>query len=64
MKTLLSALVLILAANASAQTKSWKEGQHSGVKAPMAVAVQDPQKWGEIWREHDASDPVPEVDFT
>jgi hypothetical protein len=64
MKNLLSAAVLILAVNASAQTKTWLEGQHSGVKQPMAVAIQDPQKWGEIWREHDASDPVPAVDFT
>jgi hypothetical protein len=64
MKTLLSALALLLAINASAQTKSWLEGQHSGVKEPMAVAIQDPQKWSEVWRAHDAADPVPVVDFT
>ena len=64
MKNLLAAALLTLAVNASAQTKTWLEGQHSGVKQPMAVAIQDPQKWVEIWREHDASDPVPAVDFT
>jgi hypothetical protein len=65
-KNLLAALALILAVNARAQqqTKSWLEGQHSGVKQPLAVAVQDPQKWSEIWRRHDASKPAPEVDFT
>lgn len=65
MKNLLAALALLLAVNASAQqTKSWLEGQHSGVKEPLAVAVQDPQKWEEIWRQHAASEPMPDVDFT
>ena len=64
MKTLLAALALILAVNANAQTKSWLEGQHSGVKEPMAVAVQNLKEWSEIWRRHDASEPVPDVDFT
>ena len=64
MKILLSVLALILAVNANAQTKSWLEGQHSGVKEPMAVAISDPQKWDEVWRLHDASAPAPEVDFT
>jgi hypothetical protein len=68
MKNLLAALALIAAVNASAQVqtqpKTWIEGQHSGVKEPMAVAVKDAQKWNEIWRQHDASKPAPEVDFT
>ena len=64
MKNLLSGLVMLLAVGASAQTKPWLEGQHSGVKKPMAVAIKDPQTWREIWRRHDASAPLPEVDFT
>ncbi|MFI5349986.1 MAG: hypothetical protein ACHQ2Z_10615 [Elusimicrobiota bacterium] len=64
MKILLPALALVLAVNANAQTKSWFEGQHSGVKEPMAAAIQNPQQWREIWRRHDAADPVPDVDFT
>ena len=66
MKNLFAALALILAVNANAQvqTKTWLEGQHSGVKQPLAVAVKDSQKWNEIWRQHDASKPCPEVDFT
>lgn len=66
MKNLLAALALILAVNASAQQKpqTLVEGQHSGVKAPLAVAVQDSQKWTEIWKQHDASAPAPEVDFS
>jgi hypothetical protein len=64
MKNLLAALALILAVNANAQVqKSWLEGQHSGVKEPLAVAVQDPQKWDEIWRQHAGSEPKPEIDF-
>ena len=65
MKNLLAALALILAVNASAQVqKSWLEGQHSGVKEPLAVAVQDQQKWVEIWRQHAGSEPMPQVDFS
>ncbi|MDE2142840.1 MAG: protease complex subunit PrcB family protein [Elusimicrobia bacterium] len=64
MKTLLSLLVLTLAVSANAQSWERLEGRHSGVKEPMAQAVQDPQKWAEIWRQHDASAPVPEVDFS
>ena len=66
MKKLLAALALVLAVNASAQqqAKSWLEGQHSGVKQPMAVAVQDSQKWEEIWRRHAGDEPAPQVDFS
>ncbi|HXT02079.1 MAG TPA: hypothetical protein VN915_15490 [Elusimicrobiota bacterium] len=67
MKRLLAALALILAVNASAQqqpTKTLVEGQHSGVKAPLAVAVQDSRKWTEIWKQHGASEPAPAVDFS
>jgi hypothetical protein len=66
MKNLLAALALTLAVNAGAQTqtKTLAEGQHSGVKAPMAVAVTDHQKWSEIWKQHDASKSAPAVDFS
>jgi hypothetical protein len=66
MKKLLAALALILAVNASAQqqTKTWLEGQHSGVKEPLAVAVKDSAKWQEIWKQHAASEPAPQVDFS
>lgn len=64
MKNLLAALALILAVSANAQNWERLEGQHSGVKESMAVAVQDPQKWAEIWARHDAATPAPEVDFT
>ncbi|HEX4046599.1 MAG TPA: hypothetical protein VH309_02125, partial [Elusimicrobiota bacterium] len=39
-------------------------GQHSGVKQPLAVAVQDSTEWQKIWSKHDASDPAPAVDFS
>lgn len=67
MKKLLAGLLLILAASARAQQaapKPFLEGQHSGVKESKAVAVQDEAKWKEIWREHDASAPAPEIDFS
>lgn len=66
MKKLLAALALILAVNASAQqqTKTWLEGQHSGVKEPLAVAVQDSEKWEAIWKRHAGTEPAPEVDFS
>lgn len=66
MKKLLAALALILAVNASAQqqTKSWLEGQHSGVKEPLAVAVQNPQEWDAIWKQHAGDEPKPDVDFS
>jgi hypothetical protein len=57
-------LAAILAAPSRAQTKPWLEGQHSGVKQLRAVAVQNSQKWNEIWHEHDASTPAPSVDFS
>jgi hypothetical protein len=63
MKNILAALALILAVSANAQSWDRLEGQHSGVKETMAVAVQDPQKWAEIWRQHDAQAPLPDVDF-
>jgi len=67
MKNLLAALVLLLAAvnaGAQAQTKTLAEGQHSGVKEPLAVAVQDHQKWSEIWKLHAGAQPEPAVDFS
>jgi hypothetical protein len=66
MKNLLAALALILAVNAGAQTqtKTLAEGQHSGVKEPLAVAVTDHQKWSEIWKLHAGSQPEPAVDFS
>jgi hypothetical protein len=69
MKNLLAGLALTLAASARAQVqtptpKPFLEGQHSGVKQTMAVAVQDEEKWEEVWRKHDASAPAPKVDFS
>lgn len=64
MRHLLAAAVLILAAAAHAQSWERLEGQHSGVRQPMAAAVQTPEKWREIWRQHDASAPLPAVDFS
>lgn len=67
MKNLLLAVVLMtLAAAANAQVRVWDrlEGQHSGIKESTAVAVKDAKAWEEIWRRHDASAPVPEVDFS
>ena len=63
MKIFLASLALMVAGSASAQVV-WIEGQHSGVKQTMAVAVQDPETWTEIWHQHDASAPVPQVDFS
>ena len=64
MKTILAALALILTVSAHAQSWERIEGQHSGVKETMAVAVQDSGKWAEIWRRHNASAPAPVVDFS
>lgn len=64
MRNLLAALSLLLAVTANAQNWQRLEGQHSGVKHGMAVAVQDAGKWREIWSQHDASAPLPEVDFS
>jgi hypothetical protein len=64
MKILLAALALILSVSANAQSWERLEGRHSGVTVPMAAAVQDSQKWAEIWRQHDATAPIPEVDFS
>jgi hypothetical protein len=68
MKTFLFVLALTLASSARAQqvVSNWQrlDGQHSGVKEPMAVAVQDDQQWQQLWRRHDASAPAPKVDFT
>jgi hypothetical protein len=59
-----SFLALMLAVSARAQTKPWIEGEHSGVTQTLAVAVQDAQQWTALWRRHDATKPVPAVDFT
>jgi hypothetical protein len=65
---LFSLALILLAAAARAQVqatpKPFLEGQHSGVKQSMAVAVQDTENWQKVWREHDAAAPVPAVDFT
>ncbi|MFI5362928.1 MAG: protease complex subunit PrcB family protein [Elusimicrobiota bacterium] len=63
MKALFSAFALLLAVNASAQTKAWLEGEHSAVKKPMAVAIQDTKEWNRVWRSHGAAGPAPAVDF-
>lgn len=64
MKNFIAAVVLLLAVSARASAWERLEGQHSGVKTSMAAAVQDARSWSEIWRRHDASNPVPEVDFS
>ncbi|MBI3565242.1 MAG: hypothetical protein HY079_08605 [Elusimicrobia bacterium] len=68
-KLLLAAVLMTVAAAANAQVvvaRIWDrlEGQHSGIKESVAVAVKDSKQWEEIWRRHDASAPVPEVDFS
>lgn len=61
------ALTLAAAVSASAQVVSsnWQrlDGQHSGIKESLAVAVQDSKKWEEIWTRHQAGAPLPPVDF-
>lgn len=68
MKTLFPGLLLLVGVCARAQTApaSWQrlDGQHSGIKRLLAVAISDPGKWGEVWREHGAAAPLPAVDFT
>ncbi len=68
MKTVLFvlAMTLSIAARAQQTVDVWQrlEGQHSGVKESMAVAVQDDRQWQELWRRHDATSPAPRVDFS
>jgi len=65
-KKFVAVLLLAAAARAQIAPATWQrlEGEHSGITAPLAVAVRDQQKWTKIWREHDPADPVPPVDFT
>jgi len=69
MKMTFPLLGLVLAAStalAQSAPQEWQrlDGQHSAITGPLAVAVQDAQEWGKLWREHDPSAPVPPVDFT
>ncbi len=66
MKPALAAIAaLLLSVAASAQTGSWSrlEGQHSKIAQRRAMAVNDATEWAKVWKEHDASAPVPAVDF-
>ncbi len=56
----------LLSVAASAQVGSWEklEGQHSRIAERRAVAVTDSAAWEKVWKEHDASAPVPAVDFS
>lgn len=66
-KTAFAAIAaLLLSAAASAQVVGpWSklEGQHSRISERRAVAVTDSAAWEKVWREHDAGDPVPAVNF-
>jgi hypothetical protein len=61
----ISALLLSVAASAEA-VGSWSklEGQHSRISERRTVAVTDSASWEKVWKEHDASAPVPAVDFS
>ena len=57
---------LLLSVAASAQViGSWSklEGQHSKIAELRTVAVTDATAWDKVWKEHDASAPVPAVNF-
>ncbi len=58
---------LLLSVAASAQVIGpWNrlEGQHSLISERRAFAVSDEAAWEKVWKEHDASAPVPAVDFS
>jgi hypothetical protein len=63
----LAALLLSVAASAQVTVSGpWLklEGQHSQISERRAVAVSDAAAWEKVWKEHDASAPVPAVDFS
>jgi len=65
-KTTFAAIAaLLLSVAASAQVGSWSkiEGQRSRIAEARTVAVSDKAAWEKVWAEHDASAPVPAVDF-
>ena len=66
-KTTFAAIAaLLLSVAASAQVVgSWSrlEGQHSRISELRTVAVTDAKAWEKVWKEHDASAPVPAVNF-
>lgn len=66
-KTTFAALVsLLLTVSASAQVIGpWSklEGQNSRISERRMVAVSDSAAWEKVWKEHDASAPVPAVNF-
>jgi len=64
MKLALSAFALLLAAASHAASWERLEGSHSGIKQQKAVAVQDSRQWEALWRQHDAGNAVPQVDFS
>lgn len=66
-KTTFAAIAaLLLSVAASAQVIGpWSklEGQHSRISERRTVAVTDSAAWEKVWKEHDASAPVPAVNF-
>ncbi len=66
-KTTFAAIAaLLLSVSASAQVVgAWSklEGQHSRIAQLRTVAVADATAWEKVWKEHDASAPVPAVNF-
>lgn len=64
-KTTFAAIAaLLLSVSASAQSWTKLEGQHSRIGEARAVAVSDAASWEKVWKEHDASAPVPAVNFS
>jgi hypothetical protein len=64
----IAALLLSVAASAQVaqMTGPWNklEGQHSRIAELRTVAVTDAAAWEKVWKEHDASSPVPAVNFS
>jgi len=66
-KTALVAIAaLLVSVAASAQVGPWSklEGQHSRITSARTIAVSDMAAWEKVWKEHDASAPVPAVNFS
>lgn len=63
---LLSLVSVLLAASPVLAAEDWTkyEGQRSGIREARFVGVTDQAAWEKLWREHDASAPVPAVDFS
>jgi hypothetical protein len=66
MKNLLAAAAFAALLSVSASAQSWTrlEGQYSGIARPRAVIVTSEAQWKTLWKEHDPSEPAPDVDFS